>query len=181
MLKFFFTIITLLLLNVDSSAANSTPLQADSEVLNPEIVTQPAKIRGDGMLVDNDDLIVGIRNLDDPRNNDQVFFFFGVTPEGVISEESQYAVYQNPEVDWPDYIMQTLYPEAKDYSEWILGSSHVRDRISFEDEVLFFNGAMYESGAVLNGGIAVIQDGKLYYNGTEVEEGVMVLEGNIVR
>lgn len=173
MLKYSFIFAALFFMTVDfgANAAEATAT----------IVTSPAKIRGDGVLIDDDGLILGIRNLEDPRNTDYIFFFYGVDAYGSVSEESMYSVYQNPEVSWPDYIMETLVPVVEDYSDALIKSSNMQNIILESDGKLFFNGELVESGDVVNGGIVTYVDGNLYFNGEEIESGVGILNGEVVR
>lgn len=171
----YFLIITVFLF----SQAIASSAHAEEVIYEPIVV--PAKIRGDGMLMSDDALISGIRNPDDPRSDAYTFYYFGVDPEGNVSEESMYKVYQNPDVSWPDFLQETLQPVPIDDSKILAQSAQMRNAILTEEDRVYFNGERVESGDVLAGGVMTFVDGKLRYNGEIISSGTVVYRGGVVQ
>lgn len=163
-------IVMFLLLGVNAQAV---------EEFVPEV--KAAKIRGDGMLVDDDNLISGIRNVNDPRNTDYEFYYIGVDAQGNLTDESAYKVYQDPESITPRFLQESLMPpEEVDYSQIINQSASMENAILVDGDAIFFNGERVESGDVLSGGVMTYVNGKLYYQGNEIQSGAVVFKGEIV-
>lgn len=173
--RFILIVIFLCFASSVEAATSSTP----PPPVKP-IITK-AKIRGDGALIGKDNLIIGIRNAKDPRANEYEFFYYGVSPEGEMTDYSVYKVYQNPATKTPDFLQETLIEIIKDYSKIIETSKLSPNAILVYDDKIFFNGQELASGAVAEGGIVTLVKGSLYYNGTKIESGTVVYNGQIIQ
>ena len=157
----------------------STAAFAAEIVVEPQI--EPAKIRGDGALIDDDAMIIGIRNANDPRATEYEFYYLGVSEEGDVTSESVYKVYQRPGGIAPDFVQERLVPLVEDHTEILYQSSISQNRILAHDGNLFFNGKQIESGDVINGGVVSLVGDDLYYNGAQIESGSAVMYGEVAR
>jgi hypothetical protein len=164
MLKFFLGIVIILL-------TCGASLAGEGKISKPII-------RGDGNLVDKEGFIVGIRNQDDPLDNDDNFYFYGVDKEGNMTDYILYRVYRNEVTGQLE--KERLVEEVKDYSQVLAESSNAKNVIIIYDDKVFFNGAEIKSGDVASGGIVVYFGGELYYNGAQIETGTQVFNGKII-
>jgi len=192
MLKHFLTFVIFLLIAVDSQAAdavgsgvaNDDRLAAKKATAKPakvEVVLKPAKIRGDGMLIDDNNLIIGIRNLKDKRADAYTYYYYGVSKDGEVTDTSVYRVYQNPDVTWADFVMEKLTPDDPiDDSKILATSANNRNVIFAQNGNIYFNGKKVKSGATVNGGIVVLVKDVLTFNGTRIASGTMVKKGKVV-
>jgi hypothetical protein len=169
--KYFIAIVIFLLINM--------PAVAQEVALKPVIV--PAKIRGDGMLVDDEAMIIGIRNLEDPRATNYEFYYLGVDEEGNFTDDSIYKVYQDPNSTSPNFVQESLFPEVIDETAMLQKSANMENAILVEDDRVYFNGIRVQSGDVLTGGVMTLVDGKLYYQGQEINSGTVIYRGDVVR
>lgn len=173
MMKYFLTIVIFLL-------SQNAAIAAPKEKIYEPVITK-AKIRGDGMLVDEDAMIIGVKNSKDPRATEYVFYYFGVDEDGNLTEDSLYKVYQNPEVTWPDYLQETLEPKEIDDSKILAQSANSENMILVEEDRVYFNGKRVKSGEVLSGGVMTFIKGKLRYNGKKIKSGTVVSNGKVVK
>ena len=177
MFKHFLIVLLFLTLTALSQSAIATEVPPPPKV---PIITK-AKIRGDGMLIDDNDLIIGIRNNQDERANAYELYYYGVSPEGDVTEYSVYKVYQNPVTTNPDFLQERLIEEEKDDSEIIAKSIAAQNALIVYEDRIFFNGSELKSGSVANGGIVTLVKGDLYYNGEQIQSGTVVNNGQVVQ
>lgn len=108
---------------VDVNAFNPAQAMLNYEAENP---TSSAIIRGDGAIVDDSGVVVGIRNIDDPRNTENEFYYNGVDENGNVIEGAEFKVFKNPKSLFIDYVKQKVGPYDPDQVD--VGSGEVVSR-----------------------------------------------------